>query len=145
MLVMLRMKSPRLLNLIVPSNTSDYAKYSHYYPCFTDEKIKLWWWLRNLPLAIQQFLDRHGTIGISESRSVVSNSLWPHWLYNPWNSLGQNTGVGSLSLLQGIFSTQGLNQGLLHCRWILCQLSHKGSPATRDIRHIWVQNLQPTQ
>ena len=41
---------------------------------------------------------------------------------------GQNTGVGSLSLLQGIFPTQGLNPGLLHCRWILYQLSHKGSP-----------------
>ena len=39
-----------------------------------------------------------------------------------------NTGVGSLSLLQGIFPTQGLNWGLLHCRWILYQLSHKGSP-----------------
>ena len=39
-----------------------------------------------------------------------------------------NTGVGSLSLLQGIFPTQGSNPGLLHCRWILFQLSHKGSP-----------------
>ena len=46
----------------------------------------------------------------------------------PWNSLGKNTGVGSLSLLQGIFPTQGLNPGLLHCRQILYQLSHKGSP-----------------
>ena len=44
-----------------------------------------------------------------------------------WNSPGQNTGVGSLSLLQGIFPTQGLNLGLPHCRWILYQLSHKGS------------------
>ena len=43
-------------------------------------------------------------------------------------SLGQNTGVGSLSLLQGIFSTQGLNPGLPCCRQILYQLSHKGSP-----------------
>ena len=49
-------------------------------------------------------------------------------LYSPWNSLGQNTGVGSLSLLQGIFPTQGSNPGLLHCRQILYQLSHKGSP-----------------
>ena len=54
--------------------------------------------------------------------------LRPHGLYSPWNSPGQNTGVGSLSLLQGIFSTQGLNPGLLHCRQILYQLSHKGSP-----------------
>ena len=41
---------------------------------------------------------------------------------------GQNTGVGSLSFLQGIFPTQGLNPGLPHCRQILYQLSHKGSP-----------------
>ena len=59
--------------------------------------------------------------------SVVFNSLWPHGLYSPWNSLGQNTGVGSLSLLQGIFPTQGLNSGFPHCSWILYQLSHKGS------------------
>ena len=38
------------------------------------------------------------------------------------------TGVGSLSLLQGIFPTQGLNRGLLHCRWILYQRSYQGSP-----------------
>ena len=63
----------------------------------------------------------------SESCSVVSNSLQPHGLYNPWNSLGQNTGVGSLSLLQGIFPTQGSNPGLSHCRWILYQLSYEGS------------------
>ena len=49
-------------------------------------------------------------------------------LYRPWNSPGQNTGVGSLSLLQGIFLTQGANPGLLQCRWILYQLSHQGSP-----------------
>ena len=46
----------------------------------------------------------------------------------PWNSPGQNTGVGSHSLLQGIFPTQGSNSGLLHYRQILYQLSHKGSP-----------------
>ena len=42
----------------------------------------------------------------SESCSAVSNSLRPHGLYNPWNSPGQNTGVGSLFLLQGICPTQ---------------------------------------
>ena len=41
----------------------------------------------------------------SEIFSVVSDSLRPHRLYSPWNSPGQNTGVGSLSLLQGIFPT----------------------------------------
>ena len=40
----------------------------------------------------------------------------------------ENTGVGSLSLLQAIFSTQGLNPGLLHCIQIIYQLSHNGSP-----------------
>ena len=47
-------------------------------------------------------------------------------LFGPWNSPGKDTGVGSL--LQGIFLTQGLNPGLLHCRQILCCLSHHGSP-----------------
>ena len=40
----------------------------------------------------------------------------------------KNTGVDCLSLLQGIFPTQESNQGLLHCRWILYQLSYQGSP-----------------
>ena len=52
----------------------------------------------------------------------------PHELYCPWNSPGQNSGMGSLSLFQGIFPTQGSNPGLLHCRQILYQLSHEGSP-----------------
>ena len=64
----------------------------------------------------------------SESCSVVSNSLQPRGLYSPWNSPGHNTGGGSLSFLQGIFPTQESNPGLPHCRKILYQLSHKGSP-----------------
>ena len=102
------------------------------------------------------------------SHSVVSDSLRLHGLYSPWNSPGQNTGmgslsllqrnlpnpgieprsptlqadslpaepqekpkntkIGSLSLLQRIFLTQGSNPGHPHCRRILYQLSHKGSP-----------------
>ena len=58
----------------------------------------------------------------------MSDSLRPHGLYSSWNSPGQNTWVSSLSLLQGLFPTQGSNWGLLHCRQILYQLSHKGSP-----------------
>ena len=65
------------------------------------------------------------------SLSVVSDSLWSHGLYNPWNSPGQNGGLGILSLLHGIFPTQGSNPGLPHCRWILYQLRHKGSPIER--------------
>ena len=64
----------------------------------------------------------------SESQSVVSSSLRLHGLYSLWNSPGQKTGVGSLSLLQGILTTQGSNPGLLRCRQILYHLSHKGSP-----------------
>ena len=67
-------------------------------------------------------------ISETESRSVVPNSLRPYGLYSPWNSPGQNTGVGSLSLLQGILPTQALNPGFPHCRQILYQLSHKGHP-----------------
>ena len=65
---------------------------------------------------------------VSESCSVMSDSLRSHEVYSPWNSLSQNTGMGSLFLLQGIFPTQGSNPGLPHCKWILYQLSHKGSP-----------------
>ena len=66
----------------------------------------------------------------SGSRSVVSDSLRPHGLYSPWNSPGQNTRVGSLSLLQGIFPTQRLSPDLPHCKQILYQPSHKGSPSS---------------
>ena len=65
----------------------------------------------------------------SQSPSVGSDSLQPQGLYSPGNSPGPNTGVGSLSLLQGIFPSQGSNPGLPHCRQILYQLSHKGSPS----------------
>ena len=50
----------------------------------------------------------------------------------PWNYPGQKTGVGSLSLLQGIFPTQGWNPGLPRCRRVLYQLSHQGSPGTLE-------------
>ena len=62
------------------------------------------------------------------AQSVMSNFLQPYGLYSPWNSQGQNTGVGSLFLLQGIFPTQGSNPGLLYYRRNLYQLSHEGSP-----------------
>ena len=75
----------------------------------------------------------------SESHSVMSNPLRPHGLYSPWNFPGQNTGMGSLSLLQGIFPTQGLNPGLPCCRWILHQLSHWGSPVSN--KHTWNPDL----
>ena len=77
----------------------------------------------------------------------------PMEFHSPWNSLGQNTGVGSLSLLQGIFPTQGSNPDLPHCRWIFYQLSHKGSPKEgkwkakekrKDVP-IWMQSSEEQQ
>ena len=81
---------------------------------------------------------------VSDSRSVVSDSLWPHDLYSPWNSPGQNTGVGSRSLLWGIFPTQGLNKGLPHCRQILYQLSHREAQENWS-RYPILQGILPTQ
>ena len=63
----------------------------------------------------------------SENYSVMSDSLQLHGLYSPWISPGQNIGVGSHSLLQGIFPTQGSNPGLSQHRWILYSLRHQGS------------------
>ena len=62
----------------------------------------------------------------------MSDSLRPRGLYSPWNSPGQNTGVHSCSLLQGIFLTQGSNPDVPHCKQILSQLSHQGSPLLLD-------------
>ena len=84
-------------------------------------------------LAAYIFLSSFKWMKWSESNSVMSDSLWPHGLYSPWNSPGQNTGMGSFSLLQGIFSTQGSIPGLLHCRQSLYQLSYQGSPEGHSV------------
>ena len=82
----------------------------------------------------------------SESHSGVSNSLWPQGLNSPRNSPGQNIGVGSHSLLQGFFLIQGSNPGLPHCRWILYQLSHKGSAwctvRPKKQKYIYIEFIQ---
>ena len=92
-----------------------------------EKKQNVWESLRKTLIHVHELssVDIHRE---SESRSVVSNSLPLHGLYSTWNSPGQNTGVGSLSLLQGIFPVQGSNPSVLHWRMILYQLSHKGSP-----------------
>ena len=93
-------------------------------------------WKMSLPLEQElhrdhrEYAEGFYTILNSESKScsVTLDSVGPHGLYSPWNSPGQNTGVGSCFHLQGIFPTQGSNPGLLHCRQILYQLSYQGSP-----------------
>ena len=83
-------------------------------------------------------------------RSVVSHSLRPHGLWPtrlpwPWDSPGTSTGVGCHALLQGIFPPQRLNPHLLHCRWILHHLSHRGSLSTGVGSLSLLQGIFPTQ
>ena len=68
------------------------------------------------------------TLACEKKRKWKSLSCVQLFAIHGLNSPGQNTRVGSLSLLQGIFPTQGSNPGLPHCRWILYHLGHKGSP-----------------
>ena len=65
---------------------------------------------------------------IDINSSIIYNCQDMEAIYSPSDSPGQNTGVSSLSLFQGIFPTQGSNSGLLHCGQTLYQLSHQGSP-----------------
>ena len=65
--------------------------------------------------------------GSSQPRDQTQASLTDSLLAEPQGK-PKSTGVDSLSLLQGIFLTQESNRGLLHCRWILYQLSYEGSP-----------------
>ena len=68
-------------------------------------------------------------VKVAQSRLDTTVQLFATpWTIQSMDSPGQNTEVDSLSLLQGIFPTHGSNPGLLHCRRILYQLSHKGSP-----------------
>ena len=73
-------------------------------------------------------------------------TLQPHGLYNPWNSPGQNTGVGSLALLQGLFPTQGSNPGLPHCRRIFLPAEPQGKPKNSGVGSLsLLQGIFPTQ
>ena len=80
-------------------------------------------------------LNIYPRVRVSGSHSIVSSFLQAHGLQPtrllcPWNFPDKNTGVGSYSLLQGIFLTQGSNLSPLHCRQILYHLSCLGSPRT---------------
>ena len=100
-------------------------------PCFHLHPESLTPWETNQTHLANQFCIKNVEV------KVASDSLLPHGLLSLWNSPGQNTGVGILSLLQGIFPTQGLDSSHLHCRRILYQLSHKGSPRILE----WVAYL----
>ena len=116
--------SNRLLPLHSKNTHSVLFEYVIWHPFFLfllkDSEVFLLWskWLTCFVLPFSIFPEW----GVKVTQSCPT--LWPLWQYSPWNSPGQNTGAGSLSLLQGIFPTQGSNLDLLHCRWILYQLSH---------------------
>ena len=126
----------------------------HFLRFFLEEITLIWCWISGLWKSdlykhingqIKIFL----YLGLVKVKSclVLSDSLCPHGLYSPWNFPDQNTGVGSPSLLQGIFPAQGSNWGLLHCRWILYQLSYQGNPRLslnpRDFDSELEQDLKP--
>ena len=101
----------------------------------TDKGLSRVFLSANLPGPTKIFLNNICVL----SHSVVSDFLWPHGqqparVLCPWDSPGKNTGMGCHALFQGIFPTQGSNPGLPHCRWILCRLSHQGSPNTNFLK-----------
>ena len=127
-----KLADPHPINQVIEVNiTGDHHANSMYHLLRCDGKSTTFLWSPS-PQPMQV---KCGSV----CRSVVSDSLRPHGLQPirlscPWNSPGKNIGVDSHSLLQGIFPTQGLNTGLLHCRQILYHLTHQGSPLPGLIR-----------
>ena len=85
-----------------------------------------------------------GGFGLVATSCLILVTLWTvaSRLLCPRGFLGKRTGMGCRFLLQGIFPTQELNPGLLHCRQILYRLSHKESPYL-EIRAQEAQNHLP--
>ena len=79
--------------------------------------------IMKLPRALKTCL--HLKVLVAQLCLTHHDPMEPTGLLCPWNSLGESTGVGSNSVLQGIFPPQGSNPGLLHCRQILYHLSHQ--------------------
>ena len=84
--------------------------------------------LRNYAWWVLGYYPKTVSTKIRKWKSLSHVWLWGPMECSPWNSPGQNTGVGNFSLLHGIFPTQGSNPSVLHCRQILYHLSHQGSP-----------------
>ena len=114
--------------------------YSHLFkncPVCCDPQTQRLWHKAEVDvfLELSCFFDDPADLGslISGSSAFSKSSLniWKFMVYSPWNSPGQNTGVGSLCLLQWIFPTQKSNWSLLHCRQLLYQLSYQGKTTHR--------------
>ena len=77
----------------------------------------------------------------SVSDSLRPSGLKPTRHLCPWTFSSKNTGVGCHALLKGLFHTQQLNPGLLHCKYILYHLSHQGSPVS-NFKSVQIYILQ---
>ena len=119
----------------------DLTLWHSYITCRTDPD---WTSMGHMPISEPVMVARGMK---SESHSVMSSSLQPRGLYSPWNSPGQNTGVGSCSLLQGLFPTKGSDPGLLDHRQILLAggngalelVASLGPVPAHTCRERWVQ------
>ena len=107
-----------------------------------------WWWTGRP--GVLRFMGSQSRTRLSDWTELRCNIHWK-WKWKsfshgffvtPWTSPDQNTGVGSLSLLQGIFTTHGSNPAPLHCRQILYQLSHKGSHELVYQDSLWISVIQ---
>ena len=102
--------------------------------------------MRKALVAFQFYVRRNWGSGVEANPHIQMwkwrslSHVWltaAQWIYSPRSSPGPNTGVGSGSLLQEIFPTQGSNPALPHCRQVLYQLSHQGSPRILE----WVVHM----
>ena len=78
------------------------------------------------PHTEEEILQEHPRTEFNQLCLSLCDPMEPARLLCPWDSPGKNTRVSYHALLQGIFLTQGSKLGLLHCRQILCRLSHQG-------------------
>ena len=126
-----------LYTLLSPGVCSDSFPMSRWcYPTISSFAVPFFFCHQSFPASGSFLVSWLFASSESESRSVMSDSLQSHGLYSSWNSPGQNTGVVSLSLLQGIFPTQGSNPGFLYYRKILYQLRHKGNPSLHQFSSV---------
>ena len=96
-----------------------------------------WWWTGKPGVLQSMGLQRIGHDWVTELNWTELQSTR---LLCPWKSPGKHTRVGFQFLIQGIFLTQGLNPGLLHCRQILYFLSHQGSPSVKGTDKIHAED-----
>ena len=101
-----------------------------YLPIYSHNYVNSYYWINQNIFTCGIFAKKSCHVTFKVKVTQLDTTLCDPMDYSPWNFPGRNTGVGSWSLPQGIFPNQGENPGFPHCRWILYQLSHQGSPVT---------------